>query len=73
MISFEELAKNFEKVLGAEESRKLVETYASKVGIGKKEFYSKEEAIKICRAIKEEETGFINVIANVLLAKLLVS
>ncbi len=70
MISFEELAKPFKKVLSEEESRKLVEEAANKIGIGKKEFYSKDEVIRICQTIKEEKGGFVGVVATVIIAKI---
>ncbi len=73
MISCEELAKNFEKILGEEESKKLIESTAKKLGIGKKDFYSKEEAIRICETLANKEKGFISIIAKVVLAKLYVS
>lgn len=60
-----EFIDSYRETIGLEPSRQLISETVTKLGLPKQEEYTKEEALKICRELKQFP-GFIGIIANIL-------
>lgn len=70
-ISHEEFFNSFKDSLGVEGTNTLLAQLLYQLNIQKKEFYSIEEALKICEAMRSKG-GFISIVAGILAARFLI-
>jgi len=68
-ISLEELYNTYTQGLGLEGAKKIIREAIVESGLKVEEEYTKEEALKICEALKKKG-GFIKIIANLFSARL---
>ncbi|WP_068471169.1 hypothetical protein [Candidatus Protochlamydia phocaeensis] len=70
-IHFQEFIDTFKESLGVEGAEQLLKQTLIKAGIPRKYEFTKEEALKICRELKQH-TGFIGIIGGILNSRILI-
>lgn len=69
-IEKQEFINTFQESLGIEGAENLIRETTDALFLNDKAFYSKEEAIQMCEEITKK-TGFVSIIARLLLARLI--
>jgi hypothetical protein len=70
-ITIQEFIDCFKDSLGLEGAEQLLKNTLLKTGISMKNEFSKEEALKICRELKQH-TGFIGIIGGILNSRIII-
>lgn len=64
-IPLNEFIESYRESIGLDPARQLIKQTLSKVGLPNQDDYTKAEALRICRELKQSP-GFIGIIANIL-------
>lgn len=70
MVDIKEFHNAYIQSLGIEGAQKLIKETVSEVGLSVKKEYTKEEALKICEALKNKH-GLVSIIAGLLSARMM--
>ena len=69
LITREEFVKAYTQGIGIDGAQKLISETIRSIGLTEKQDYTKDEAIRICEALKQKD-GFIKILACSLLARI---
>ncbi len=70
-ISLEEFLNSYRESLGVEGAEQLLRQVIQRVGLTHQTDFSKEEALKICRELKQY-SGFIGIIGGILNSRIII-
>ncbi len=70
-ISLKEFIDSFKESLGIEGAEQLMKQTLFRAGIMRKEEFTKEEALKICRELKQHP-GFVGIIGGILNSRIII-
>jgi len=70
-ITFKEFIDSYKESLGMEGAEQLIKQAISKAGIAHKSEFTKEEALKICRELKQH-SGFIGIVGGILNSRIII-
>lgn len=70
-ISLQEFIDSYKESLGVEGAEQLIKQGIQKAGLTSNHSFSKEEALKICRELKQHP-GFIGIIGGILNSRIMI-